>query len=162
MKTDEFITLLANNKDKELVFEYSEGQLVGANYHITEVKHITIDSVDCGAQTDAWKETVIQLWESPKEVGKTNFMTAFKALGILSKVARMKPFSDEAEIRFEYGNDRFHTAQLYVRDVAQLNGSLLIKLSVAPVACKASQVCGVSEAETVPMASGCNPASGCC
>ena len=156
------MAFLANNKDKELVFDYSEGRLVGANYHITEVKHITIDSVDCGARSDAWKETVIQLWESPKEAGKTNFMTAFKALGILSKVARIKPFSDAAEIRFEYGNDHFHTAQLYVRDVVQLNDRLLIKLSVAPVACKASEICGVPAEEAVSMASECHPASGCC
>ena len=75
MKTQELFNILEQNQDKSLLFEYAPKQLVGANYHITEVKHLTIDSVDCGAQTDAWKETIIQLWESPLERGKTEYMT---------------------------------------------------------------------------------------
>ncbi len=47
MKTQELFEVLKANQDKSLLFEYSEGQLVGANYHITEVKHVQIDSVDC-------------------------------------------------------------------------------------------------------------------
>ena len=91
MKTNEFLTLLKENTDKSLVFEYAPGQLVGANYHITEVKNITVDSVDCGAGTDFWKETIIQLWESPQELGKRDYMTAYKAMGILNKVDKIKP-----------------------------------------------------------------------
>ena len=81
MKTQELFKLLEQHQDKALLFEYAPNQLVGANYHITEVKHITIDSVDCGSQTDFWKETIIQLWESPKEIGKTEYMSVYKALG---------------------------------------------------------------------------------
>ena len=77
------------------MFEYAPNLLVGANYHITEVKHITVDSVDCGAQTDSWKETIIQLWESPNELGKTEFMSAYKALAILKKVGKMKSYVTE-------------------------------------------------------------------
>ena len=65
MKTQEFLDLLKSHQDKSLLFEYTAGQMVGANYHITEVKHTTIESVDCGGRMDAWNETVIQLWESP-------------------------------------------------------------------------------------------------
>ena len=82
MKTQELFEVLEANKDKSLLFEYTSNQLVGANYHITEVKHIKIDSVDCGAQTDAWNETIIQLWESPSEIGKTEYMNTYKALRI--------------------------------------------------------------------------------
>ena len=66
MKTQEFLTLLAKHQDKSLLFEYALNQIVPANYHITEVKHVTIDSVDCGAKTDTWKETVIQAMGKPK------------------------------------------------------------------------------------------------
>lgn len=90
MKTSEFLKLLKDNENKGLVFEYKPGVLVGANYHITEVKNITIDSVDCGAGTDFWKETIIQLWESPKEIGKRDYMTSYKALAILNKVDSIK------------------------------------------------------------------------
>ena len=74
MKTQELFEILKANQDKALLFEYSEGQLVGANYHITEVKHTQIESVDCGAGVDAWNETIVQLWESPSELGKTELM----------------------------------------------------------------------------------------
>ena len=61
MKTQEFFNVLEQHKDKSLLFEYAPNLLVGANYHITEVKHILVDSVDCGSQTDSWRETIVQL-----------------------------------------------------------------------------------------------------
>lgn len=85
MKTQEFFNVLEQDKDKSLLFEYAPNLLVGANYHITEVKHIVIDSVDCGSQTDSWNETIIQLWESPLEKGKTECMSTYKAFAIFKK-----------------------------------------------------------------------------
>ena len=145
MNTSEFLSLLKQHQDKSLLFEYTKGKLVGANYHITEVKNITIESVDCGAGTDFWKETIVQLWESPKEIGKTEFMSAYKALGILNKVDRMRPMTQDAEIKFEYSNVDFHTAQLFVDDYALDSDALVIKLSVQKTDCKAKETCGVSE-----------------
>lgn len=163
MKTSEFLSLLKQHQDKSLLFEYTKDKLVGANYHITEVKNITIDSVDCGAGTDFWKETIVQLWESPKEKDKTEFMSAYKALGILNKVDRMKPMEREAEIKFEYSNADFHTAQLFVDDFSLDNNSLVMKLSVEKTDCKAKETCGVVEAEvSEAKESCCTPGSGCC
>ena len=71
MKTKELFNILNSNQDKALLFEYAPNLLVGANYHITEVKHIKVDSVDCGARVDNWNETIVQLWESPDELEKT-------------------------------------------------------------------------------------------
>lgn len=73
MKTKEVFQLFKEHQDKSLLFEYMPNEYVKANYHITEVKHLKIDSVDCGARTDAWNETIIQLWESPTEIGKRDF-----------------------------------------------------------------------------------------
>ena len=161
MKTKELFTLLENNKNKSLLFEYAHNQLVAANYHITEVKHITIDSVDCGANTDAWKETIIQLWESPKEIGKTEFMTVSKALSILKKVGGIKPYTLDSEVKFEYSNATFHTAQLFVNDYEVKNENLLLKLAVEKTDCKAKESCVVPEEENVSD-SCCSPSSGCC
>mgnify|MGYP003670768610 FL=1 len=90
MKTNEFLSILKKNANKALLFEYAPGKLVAANYHITEIKNITIDAVDCGAGTDFWKETIIQLWESPEEVGKRDYMLSHKALEILDRVDSIK------------------------------------------------------------------------
>jgi hypothetical protein len=162
MKTNEFLSLLNENTNKSLVFEYAPGQLIGANYHITEVKNISIDSVDCGTGTDFWKETIIQLWESPKEIGKRDYMTSQKALDILNKVDQIKPMEKKVEVKFEYSNSVFHTAQLYVLSHKTTDQQLLIRLGVEKTDCKAKETCGVPEmAETVSQAA-CAPGSGCC
>jgi len=163
MKTQELFTILENNKDKSLLFEYAPNQLVAANYHITEVKHITIDSVDCGAQTDAWKETIIQLWESPKELGKTEFMIIAKALEILNKVGEIKPYTLDAEVKFEYSNATFHTAQLFVDGFEVKENNLIVKLAIEKTDCKAKDLCVPPQKEVISSEEPCcSPESGCC
>ncbi len=164
MRTQEFLSLLRENADKNLLFEYKEGKTVGANYHITEVKNVTIDSVDCGTGSDFWKETIIQLWESPKEFDKKEYMSAFKALGILNKVDKLKPMEKEVEVKFEYGNPDFHTAQLFVNDYLSEGENLILKLGVEKTDCKAKEECGVpAEANTGENKEDrCAPDSACC
>jgi len=166
MKTKEFLQVLEANKNAALLFEYAPNQLVGANYHITEVKHTTIDSVDCGAGVDSWNETVIQLWESPSELGKTEYMSVLKALGILTKVGKMKPYDLDAEVKFEYSNALFHTAQLFVNDHSISNGKLVLHLGVEKTDCKAKDLCGVVEEATSTAQKEaeacCAPGGGCC
>ncbi|RKE98632.1 DUF6428 family protein [Ichthyenterobacterium magnum] len=165
MNTQELFNVLEQNQDKSLLFEYAPNLLVGANYHITEVKHISIDSVDCGSQTDAWKETIIQLWESPSELGKTEFMSVYKALAILKKVGTIKPYTLDSEVKFEYSNATFHTAQQFVNDYEIKGNNLIIKLAIEKTACKAKETCGVSEElETVSSSEEpcCSPNGNCC
>ncbi len=159
MKTQEFLNILKEHQGKSLLFEYAPNLLVGANYHITEVKHVTIDSVDCGAGVDAWKETVVQLWEDPNELGKTAYMSTYKALGILSKVGKMKSYVSNAELKIEYSNTNFHTAQLFVNDFEIRGTNLLFKLASQPTDCKAKEACGIQVEEE---AGSCTPGSGCC
>ena len=162
MKTNEFLSLLKDNPTKSLLFEYIEGQTVGANYHITEVKNVTIDSVDCGSGTDYWKETIVQLWESPKETEKKEYMVTSKALGILNKVDGIKPMGKDTEIKFEYSNPTFHTAQLFVNDHEVHQEQLIIKLGVEKTDCKAKETCGIPEELSVQEEACCTPGSGCC
>ncbi len=165
MNTQELFKVLETYKDKSLLFEYTPNQFVGANYHITEVKHISIDAVDCGSETDAWKETIIQLWESPSEIGKREFMPTYKALGILNKVGEMKPYDYNAEVKFEYSNTSFHTAQLFVNDYEIQDAKLIIKLAIEKTDCKANAVCGVEtkiKEEATAEEGCCAPASNCC
>lgn len=165
MKTQELFKVLEQHKDKSLLFEYAPNLLVGANYHITEVKHITVDSVDCGAQTDAWKETIIQLWESPKELGKTEFMSVLKAIGILNKVGKMKDYALDSEVKFEYSNATFHTAQLFVNDFEIRGNNIIFKLAVEKTDCKAKELCGVPEPLDIVASSNepcCTPDGNCC
>tara|TARA_R110002167_G_scaffold163242_33_gene360065 strand:- start:609 stop:1094 length:486 start_codon:yes stop_codon:yes gene_type:complete len=161
MKTKELLNLLKDHPNHQLLFEYTTGKLVAPNYHITEVKNTIIDSVDCGAGSDHWNETVIQLWESPTEKDKREYMTAYKALGILNKVDSIRSMDKEAVVKFEYSNPDFHTAQLFVNDVEDQNGQLIMKLGIAKTDCKAKDVCGVPVAIVTETAE-CTPGGGCC
>ena len=165
MNTDQLFKILEQNKGKSLLFEYAPNQLVAANYHITEVKHITIDSVDCGSQTDAWKETIIQLWESPLEKEKKEYMSVLKALSILEKVETMKPYELDAEVKFEYSNATFHTAQLFVNDFEIQGNNLIVKLAIEKTDCKAKELCGVPEKKEAILTNEepcCSPEGNCC
>ena len=161
MKTNEFLDLLKQHTDKSLLFEYKTGHFVGANYHITEIKNITIDSVDCGAGTDFWKETVIQLWESPDEHEREDYLTTNKALGILNKVDQIKPMEKDVEVKFEYSNSEFHTAQQFVNDFTIDQNKLIIKLGIEKTDCKARETCGVT-VEVESNEEACTPGGGCC
>lgn len=162
MKTKEFLSVLNEHQNKSLLFEYKEGHYVGANYHITEIKNITVDSVDCGAGTDFWKETIIQLWESPTEKDKRDYMTSQKALDILNKVDSIKTMEKNAEVKFEYSNSDFHTAQLFANSFELVENQLIIKLNIQPTDCKAKDTCGVPVEMETTDASSCAPGSGCC
>jgi hypothetical protein len=162
MKTSEFLNLLKEHPNKGLLFEYTPDKLVGANYHITEVKNITVDAVDCGARTDFWKETIVQLWESPKDIDNTEYMTSYKALGILNKVDKMRTMDRNAEVKFEYSNPQFHTAQLSVHNVVIENKQLRLQLHAEATDCKAKDECGVPAEQAVSEEACCSPDSGCC
>lgn len=163
MKVKEFLTILRQNNDKALLFEYKENKFVQANYHITEVKNISVQSVDCGGRSDRWNETVIQLWESPAEIEKTDFMTVDKALSIIEKVDSINPILLDTEVKLEYGNTEFHTAALEIDNINLKSDKLIVQLFVAETNCKAKDLCKVSEKEiAVAQEEACCSGSGCC
>ena len=108
------------------------------------MKHLKVDSVDCGARTDSWNETIVQLWESPKEKYKTEYMNVEKANSIFLRVARMKSFDLDSEIKIEYSNDSFHTAQLFINDFKIENDKLIFQLAVEKTDCKLKDINKVS------------------
>ncbi len=161
MTIKDFIETLSANSQKELLFEYAPGMLVGANYHITEVKNIHVDSVDCGGQADTWNETIIQLWESPEELGKKDYMDVAKALQILQRVSKVKAFKMSSFVKIEYSNAQFHTANLDVVGVKVNESQLILSLHVGSTDCKAKELCGVPEPAAIE-ANSCTPGGGCC
>ncbi|MEM8507146.1 MAG: DUF6428 family protein [Bacteroidota bacterium] len=161
MKTKEFLSILETHKEKSLLFEYQPSNFVPASYHITEVKNIQIEAIDCGARSATWEETLIQLWESPAEKHKSIYMPASKALDILKRVDTMRPLTRDAELKFEYGNANFHTAQLFVNQYSWDTHQIIFKLGVEKTDCKAKASCGVPETSNATVES-CVPGTGCC
>ncbi len=161
MKTNEFLSLSQDHPNKHLLFKYSPGKVVAPGYHITEIKNITIDSVDCGAGVDFWKETVIQLWEDPRK-NTDLYMSAEKALAILNKIDRLKPMEREVEIKFEYSNPDFQTAQLFVNPFSVDGNELVMKLRIEKTDCKANEACGIATETITALEAICTPGGSRC
>ena len=135
MKTSAFLNLLENNPTKGLRFEYDSNQFVSDTYHITEVKNVAIDSVDCGGKTDHYKQTIVQLWVPDNEALREPW-TAGKALSIFRKVDQMSPINRETEIFFEFGNDEIRTSHFSVENVETTDDGINVQLFVKPTVCK--------------------------
>jgi N-acetylglutamate synthase-like GNAT family acetyltransferase len=135
--------------------------LVGPGYHVTEVKAVTIEAMDCGGKANAWRETVIQLMDGNAEEARTGFMTNRKFLAIYDQVTRKIPVRDEAEVRFEYGNTQSPALQYHVQHLDARADRVVVHLKTPGVQCKAGDACGLpSEASGAD--EGCAPDSGCC
>ncbi|RLD77066.1 MAG: hypothetical protein DRJ07_15260 [Bacteroidetes bacterium] len=148
MKLKDFIKTLEQNLDKELIFEYAPGKIAGANYHLTEVKNVQFDTTDCGGKTNFWKETHFQIWESPNEIGKTEFMKIDKILSILKKVDGIKLLLLDTELKIEYGNDNSPTSVMPIEEIQIYDDKLIVCLFSEATRCKANDVCGIETEET--------------
>ncbi len=161
MNLEALISTLINNPNKALLFEYAPNQFAGTNYHLTEIKSAAITSVDCGGVSHDWNETIFQLWENPKEIGKTTYMTTSKIFDIISKVNSIKPLLMDTEVKVEYGNSIFHTANLSIQNITINENRIIIQLHTEKTLCKAPELCGVPEPSSSENQS-CAPGSGCC
>jgi hypothetical protein len=137
MKTNEMVGALKANQDLELKFSFADGSQVPEGYHITEVKNLRIESVDCGGATDAWKETVIQVWV-PSAIDPEHQMPTGKALKIIEKAHSLCPMSLEAECFIEV-EEEVGTAVIYrLSQMESTNNSLIFHLESRKAQCKAN------------------------
>jgi Family of unknown function (DUF6428) len=136
MTTHDFISRLRKASAKQLVFSNSDGARVHGGYHLTELKAASFDTVDCGAQKNQWKETIVQLWV-PEDQENAEFMTAAKFLSIYDKVARLIPLDSTAEIRFEYGDENFPPSNYHVERISEIRTELRVQLGLPQATCKA-------------------------
>lgn len=145
MKTKEFLSILRRSPKKQLLFVNAAGMSIHAGYHLTELKVATLATVDCGAQRNQWKETIIQLWVPENERDET-FMSSGKFLSIYDKVSEMIEVDLAADIRFEYGDENFFPSNYDVRTVTE-GASIEVQLQPPQTTCKARdrRLAGVSE-----------------
>lgn len=138
---------LLQHPDLELQFQYAEGKLVDAAYHITEIKQSPITSVDCGGVLNNWTEIIIQLWVPDNEVQERS-MKVSKALSIVSLVESMLPLDPKATVKIEFGNSEFDTRQMFPNNIIVNGDSLTVDLRPDAVQCKAQTrggTCGTND-----------------
>lgn len=158
MTTQEFLNLLIENPNVPLYFEYQTGQFVRSDYHITEIKNVKYDTVDCGGIQNKWEETIVQLWENATPE-PAHAVDATKALKIFEVVEKVRPTFKTTELKFEYGNASFHTAILPVQAV-EVTDKIVVKLGAEHTTCKANDRAKEASFQGLEMA--CSPGGGCC
>lgn len=95
------LAMLADHGDKTLSIVYAD-RTVLPGYHVTEVKAGSFVTLDCGANADAWQETILQVEDIPAEDGRQQ-MTVKKFRGILDQVDRKVRLNGAARLTFEIG-----------------------------------------------------------
>ncbi|WP_295817888.1 arsenic resistance N-acetyltransferase ArsN2 [uncultured Deinococcus sp.] len=160
-RTDALLDTLRRPDSRPLEFWLHGAPLVGPGYHVTEVKAVSIEAMDCGGRAASWRETVIQLMDGSPQEAREGFMSTAKFLGIYDRVVARVPVRPEAEVRFEYGTATSPALQYHVSHVEEQPERLIVHLRTPGVQCKAGDACGVP-AEAEAQADACAPGSGCC
>ena len=119
---------------KPLRFTVNGQQLVPNDFHVTEIKKVSIESLDCGGGASAWEELVIQLW-SPRGDDTPASMTVEKFSGILSKAGAL-PLLDGEHVRFEYAPVGQPAIQYALSGLNASADALEVELTLPYVACK--------------------------
>ena len=149
MDTQTFLdSLKALNPETRLLFRYGN-KTVNPGYHVTEVMNAAYESVDCGGQANAWRETVVQL-QGPRADDAPAFMTVGKFLSIYAQVTQSLPVQEEAELRLEYGDLATPALRYHVTAVESRDDAVTVSLTPPGVTCKARgrAQTGLTEAET--------------
>jgi hypothetical protein len=164
MISQDLFELLNKNPEKVLRFEYQTNQYVNPNFHITEVKNVQINSVDCGGRRDSWNETVLQLW-NPSSEAERYPMNAAKALSILNKVDEVEPIDKNSILYFEYGNNEIPVSNYSVADIIVTEDLITFQFNGLTTQCKpsvnstgsSSSCCSPSEESNASSSSCCAP-----
>ena len=155
--TQAFLEMVTAHLDAPLIFNLETQPLVGAGYHVTEVKAVLIEAMDCGGQADTWRETIVQLSDGSAEEATKGFMTVQKFLSIYGKAAAGVPVRGASEPRFEYGSNERPAIQYFIDAVTLEPAGLTVNLSSPKVTCKANdRAANSADASSC----GCGP-SGC-
>jgi hypothetical protein len=132
--TADLLAELAPHAERRLVFAY-DGRETQAGYHVTEIKDGRFASIDCGAEPDSWRETVVQLWDIPAEPGRPP-MSVGKFLAIMRKVAEQVELAGDAKLRFEV-SDGVRAMQIFVPVGCHVDGDTVrVALGPQPASCK--------------------------
>jgi Family of unknown function (DUF6428) len=164
MKTSEFLDALRSRPELPLEFSTAAGS-VPAGYHLTEVKRVVHDTVDCGSMAHSWTENHFELWSPADSEPGSTAMRAGRFLSIVEKVQSVLSIDERAEARV-FGSVGGGPDQLHeVASIETRNNSITVHLEPVSAQCKArdrrEEVEGGSSSGCCTMAAGSKLAQMC-
>ncbi len=131
------LAVLAERPENELVFVY-DGREISADYHVTELKAVTIDAIDCGRNRDRTMETVVQLLDGPAQAAGS-YLDTGKFAGIAETSMAAIPALKTGKLYFEFAPENAALNKLEAGSVAYADGRTIITLVAISAACKPAQ-----------------------
>jgi hypothetical protein len=139
---------------KNVRFILPDGDPIPADFHITEVGHVTKNFVDCGGTVRRMETCLLQAWIAGND--PDHRLTAGKLGKIIDRSAKIVP-SEDLEVELEY--EPCAVAQYKIDSVEAAGNELRFQLAHKHTDCLAREACGL-----VPADSGCacDPKDGKC
>lgn len=134
------ISILVSKPELPLRF-YLGDVSINNGYHVTEVKYANIKSMDCGKNSDAWDELLIQLLDgNPNSI--QGLMSTSKFARIVSAAIEALPDKSAPYLFFEFAPNNAPLLKLRIQDIACDDKELTIHLTHEVAACKPFQKWG--------------------
>lgn len=133
-----FATLLSSLKTldatADLIFEVDD-RVIGAGYHVTEIRHSTSTGIDCGGNVETWQEARLQLLDGPG----TTHMSVGKFSYILEKSLSKLPKLSEVPLLVEFSPDNFGLKLMALDEPLMKDGQVSLRLQDTRAICKPAQ-----------------------
>ena len=117
--------------DHALIFETPAGP-IGRGYHITELKHARITSIDCGGRIAEWQEASLQLLDGAQGAP----LTVGKAAAIITQSLARVPGLKDSPLHVEFAHGNQGLKLYHLSDPRPGDGTTVLHLTDAPAQCK--------------------------
>ncbi|MFK8081812.1 MAG: DUF6428 family protein [Granulosicoccus sp.] len=138
----ELMAVLVDKPDIPLKF-YLEGSSINQGYHVTEVKHASIKSMDCGKHEHSWDEVLIQLLDG-KAHSYQGYMRTSRFLNIIRTAFKSLPENSDPRLFFEFSPNDGPLLKLKIMSMDCNDEALSLHLSYEKAICKPVQRWGLA------------------
>ncbi|MBO9465701.1 hypothetical protein J7443_10715 [Tropicibacter sp. R15_0] len=154
MTLTSFLTDLEQfDPDQKLIFATEQG-VIGAGYHVTELRHSLSTGIDCGGQIETWEEARLQLLDG---AGPAH-MRIGKFLQILRQSLKALPQLANVPVKVEFSHENRNMQVFSMQIPRAQEGHVVVNLTTHAAACKPMQRSMLHK----PADKGCYAAASCC
>lgn len=119
---------------------YFDGTAINPGYHVTEIRHAAINSIDCGrdSDTEKWNEITIQLLDGSAN-STQGHMQGSKFAAIVGSALKSLPTDRASHLFFEFSPDNGPIRKLSIDSIKHTNNEIAVSLGSEQAVCKPFQ-----------------------
>nr|CAA6824594.1 MAG: Unknown protein [uncultured Thiotrichaceae bacterium] len=132
---------------------YLDGAAINPGYHITEIRHAAINSLDCGRNSDSeqWNEVTIQLLDGSAQSSEGH-MSGSKFLAIVGTAVKSLSIDTAPYLFFEFALGNGPLRKLNIESIERTKDEISVSLGSETAVCKPFQ--RMADANTAKSLSG--------